>query len=47
MITLDKVKLCIQKSGNTTKPPLRMLSDEEATEYLWTGARCAFPLQRM
>ena len=38
VITLDKVKLCIQKSGNTAKPPLRMLSDSEATEYLWTGA---------
>ena len=45
VITLDKVKLCIQKSGNTTKPPLRMLSDSEATEYLWTGAHLRFPLQ--
>ena len=40
VITLDKVKLCLHKSGNTCKPPLRLLSDEEVTDYLWTGEQC-------
>jgi hypothetical protein len=48
VITLDKIKLCLQKSGNTCKPPLRLLSDAEATEYLWTGARSpVFPTLRL
>ena len=39
VITLDKIKLCLHKSGNTCKPPLRLLSDEEVIEYLWTGVQ--------
>ena len=42
VITLDKIKLCLHKSGNTCKPPLRLLSDEEVIDYLWTGAQCLF-----
>ncbi len=38
VITLDKVKLCMQQ-GQCRDPPLRFLSDAEIVEHLWSGAR--------
>ena len=40
VITLDKVKLCMQQ-GQCRDPPLRVLSDAEVVEHLWSGARAA------
>lgn len=38
-ITLDKVRLCMQHPGQPQKPPLRLLSDEEAKQHVWSGYR--------
>ena len=38
VITLDKVRLCLQQAGQSQEAPLRLLSDQEATDHLWTGA---------
>lgn len=49
VITLDKVKLCMQQ-GQCCDPPLRFLSDAEVVEHLWSGARasrhCGLPVSR-
>ncbi|KAK9817177.1 hypothetical protein WJX72_010690 [[Myrmecia] bisecta] len=37
VITLDKVKMCLQKPDQPLGPPLRMLSDDAVQEHLWTG----------
>ena len=37
VITLDKVKLCLSKPGQCLNAPLRLLTDSEVVEYLWTG----------
>ncbi|KAK9830947.1 hypothetical protein WJX81_000882 [Elliptochloris bilobata] len=38
VITLDKVKLCLQQ-GQCRDAPLRFLRDDEVVEHLWTGER--------
>ena len=37
VISLDKVRLCLQQPGQSQEAPLRQLSDQEAAEHLWTG----------
>lgn len=37
VITLDKVKLCLNKPGQCQNAPLRLLAESEVVEYLWTG----------
>lgn len=52
VITLDKVKLCLERPGQPQGSPLRMASDQEVLQHLWTGERsvarrllrCAAPL---
>jgi Protein SET DOMAIN GROUP 2 C-terminal len=39
VITLDKVKMILGKPGQVQGPPLRMLSDAEVAEHLWTGEK--------
>ncbi len=47
VITLDKVKLCLSKPGQCLNAPLRLLTDSEVAEYLWTGVltriTCVWP----
>lgn len=37
VITLDKVKLCLNKPDQCRNCPLRLLSEAEVVEYLWSG----------
>ncbi len=37
VITLDKVKLCLNKPGQCQRAPLRLLSEAEVVDYLWSG----------
>ncbi|KAL4445829.1 hypothetical protein ABPG77_009028 [Micractinium sp. CCAP 211/92] len=39
VITLDKVKMVLRAPNQAQGPCLRLLSDEEAAEYLWDGPR--------
>lgn len=39
VITLDKVKRYLGEPGQPQGPPLHMLTDDEATSFLWTGER--------
>ncbi|CAL8467814.1 g7352 [Coccomyxa elongata] len=39
VITLDKVKLCLNKPGQCQNAPLRLLAESEVVEYLWTGTK--------
>lgn len=39
VITLDKVKLCLNKPGQCQNAPLRLLDESEIVEYLWTGGK--------
>ena len=36
---LLQVKVCLRQPGQPQSPPLRMLSDTEVVEHLWTGER--------
>jgi hypothetical protein len=36
-ITVDKIKYILSQEGQSQKPPLRFLSEEEELEFLWTG----------
>ncbi len=36
-IALDRVKLVLRQRGQCQNPPLRLLSDEEVTQHLWSG----------
>lgn len=38
VVTLDKVKMVLEKGGNQGYGPcLRLLDDEEAVQHLWSG----------
>ena len=36
-ITLDKARLVLQQPGQSQQPPLRLCSDEEVMDHLWSG----------
>jgi hypothetical protein len=36
-ITMDKVKLCLRKPGQLKDAPLRLLSERQAMEHIWSG----------
>eukprot|EP00210_Caulerpa_lentillifera_P000252 g245.t1 len=38
-ITIDKVRMCLQQSSQQNGPPLRILSEEETVQHLWTGEK--------
>eukprot|EP00803_Ostreobium_quekettii_P003488 evm.model.scf_39.17 EVM.evm.TU.scf_39.17 scf_39:159856-164351(-) len=50
-ITLDKVRMCLRQPGQTKTHPLRFLTDEQTTDYLWANeksvarraVRCCLP----
>ena len=37
-ITLDKARLVLQQPGQSQQAPLRLCSDDEVAEHLWSGA---------
>lgn len=36
-ITLDKARLVLQQPGQSQQAPLRLCSDAEAADHLWSG----------
>lgn len=36
-ITVDKARLCLTQEGQTQSPPLYLLSDSDAINYLWSS----------